>query len=116
MTFGGHFARVYPSKRWKDLQISIAQEGMGRVIRFGMGRRKPIYRARDEASGDLSEEAMEEERVRLDVEGARKMMRRYTWLVGEMLVVSGAAAALAGGLLWWLTRAAVGALAEAACR
>lgn len=106
MTYGSTFSRFYRSSRWEASRISIAQQGMGRLIRFGLGRRKPVYRARDEATGELSDEASEEERVVMDVEGARKMMRDYWWLLAEMVVVSVGAAGAFGAALWMAGRAA----------
>ncbi|KAL7411543.1 hypothetical protein BDY24DRAFT_396200 [Mrakia frigida] len=88
LTYGTHFGNAYPSRRWRDTRIRLMRDGIGRMLRMGMGKRKSAFRPREEGSGMLSEEAKEEEGVRMDPVGAYKMVREYQLLVAEMVVVS----------------------------
>lgn len=47
---------------------------------MGLSRRRTQFRARNEVGGGLSEEAKEEERVRMDPEGGMRMVSRFVIL------------------------------------
>jgi len=69
LTYGTHFGNAYPSRRWSDTRIRLMKDGMARMLRMGMGKRKSAFRPREEGTGTLSEEAKEEEGVRMDPVG-----------------------------------------------
>jgi hypothetical protein len=75
LTYSTHFASYYPSQRWRNQRISLVKDGMGRVLRMGLGKRKSVFRPREEGTGGLSEEAKREEEVRMDPVGGEFEMR-----------------------------------------
>lgn len=69
LTYGDRFAAVYPSARWRASRVALVREGLGRMIKMGLGVRKSVYRPREEGTGELGEKEREEERALTDPEG-----------------------------------------------
>lgn len=50
---------------------------MGRLIKMSLGARRSAFRARTDGSAGLSVEALEEEKVLPDVEGAKRLVGSF---------------------------------------
>jgi hypothetical protein len=97
------FGEFYPRAGWRKERHVLTRVAMARIIRWQLGMRRTQFRPRNADSGELvypDDKARNEEAIVPDYDGAKVMMRRWKWLVYEMLAVCGVGVALVALSLW----------------
>lgn len=112
-----YFGQWYPRRGWDVARGEVTQELLSRVVRFSLGRRSTFRPHAVEPggvrqTGDLPDEAIEAERQGfvLNSKDGQRALRRYRWLMVEMIVVTGAVAVVSGWASWRVVKMAIDAL------
>lgn len=103
-----YFSKYYPRRGWTDERRDMIREALIRVTRWNLGMRKTTFRPRqpydlsspEDTGGEIAEGVVEEEKVKPDYEGGRKLMKsfRNVWL--EMIGVLGLGVVVCGVVGW----------------
>ncbi|KAH9887311.1 hypothetical protein C8Q73DRAFT_260350 [Cubamyces lactineus] len=101
-----YFARLYPRAGWHEERRALYREGLARSVWWNLGRRQTMFRPRSTVQddgksdgavgGELPSGAAEEESVNLDPARAKVLMKMWSDVWREMVMVSIAACTLAG--------------------